>query len=88
MARGVTDREKDRFVFSARLGERFLAPRIPIDRIMRARFAMIFSSFVIWASFVIGHPSFVISWTPFLSFRAKSRNLWLFLAGALTFRRI
>ena len=32
---GITDREKDRFVFPARLRERFLAPRIPIDRIMR-----------------------------------------------------
>ena len=31
----IADREKDRFVFAARLGERFLAPRIPVDRVMR-----------------------------------------------------
>ncbi len=35
MAGRVTDREKDRFPFLARLGEGFLAPRIPIDRVMR-----------------------------------------------------
>ena len=32
---GITDREKDRFVFATRFGESFFAPRIPIDRIMR-----------------------------------------------------
>ena len=31
----VADRQKDRFVFPTRFFERFLAPRIPIDRIMR-----------------------------------------------------
>ena len=31
---GITHREKDWFIFMARLGERFLVPRIPIDRIM------------------------------------------------------
>ena len=31
----VTDREKDRFIFAARFSECFLAPGIPIDRIVR-----------------------------------------------------
>jgi len=35
MAGGITNREKDRLVFAARLGKRFFAPGIPIDRIMR-----------------------------------------------------
>ena len=30
----VADGEKNRFVFAARLGESFLAPGIPIDRVM------------------------------------------------------
>ena len=32
---GVTNREEDRFVFPAGFGERFFAPRIPINRIVR-----------------------------------------------------
>ncbi len=31
----IADREKDWFPFLARLGERFFAPRVPIDRVMR-----------------------------------------------------
>jgi hypothetical protein len=30
----VADREEDRFILTARFGEGFLAPRIPIDRVM------------------------------------------------------
>ena len=35
VTRGIADREKDRLVLPARLRERFFAPRIPIDRIVR-----------------------------------------------------
>src|SRR5205085_6571755 len=35
MAGRVTDREKDRFVFVTRFGERFFAPRIPINGVLR-----------------------------------------------------
>ena len=34
MARGVADREKDRFVVGASPGKRFIAPGIPVDRIV------------------------------------------------------
>lgn len=32
---GITDGEQNRLVFLPRLGKRFLAPRIPVDRVMR-----------------------------------------------------
>ena len=35
VAGGITDREKDRLVLPARFGKRFLAPGIPIDRVVR-----------------------------------------------------
>src|SRR5262249_5486798 len=35
MARGVTDRQQDGLVLLARQPQRFLAPRIPIDRVVR-----------------------------------------------------
>ena len=35
MAGGITNRKKNWLIFPTRLGKRFLAPRIPIDRIMR-----------------------------------------------------
>ena len=35
VARGVADREQDRPVLVARAGERLLAPRVPVDRVLR-----------------------------------------------------
>ena len=77
----ITDREKDRFVFLARFGERFFAPRIPIDRIVRVlekiRRLLAGQPICVLGNF---HCAFSSHGSgrhraTFLSFRMKSRNL-------------
>jgi hypothetical protein len=78
MTRGITNREKDRFVFPTRPGKGFLTPGIPINRVVSVlekvrrfflRQAIRMSNF---SGDGCGRHSI-----PSLPFRAKSRNLSL-----------
>jgi hypothetical protein len=78
MTRGITNREKDRFVFSTRLGKGFLPPPIPINRIVSVleKIRRFFLRQAIRVSNLSGDRCARHS-VPSLPFRAKSRNLSL-----------